>query len=248
MVLGVSLLMKPEERQIITREIIRGFNDKAVEAGTKITGGQSVMNPWPMIGGTAISVVDKKKVKFPNHAKAGDKLILTKPLGTQVCVNVVQWYIEQKPNWEKSKDYITVEELWKCYYTAEESMCRLNLNAANLMSKYQIGACTDVTGFGIKGHCENLAKAQKDSLKFVIHTLPIIPKMDLINNNVFNFKLSEGYSAETSGGLLLAIDKDEADSFIKELETLGENAWIIGEVVQGNREVEINQYFNYIYV
>ena len=54
MVLGISLQMTDSERQIVTREMIKGFNDCASEAGTQVTGGQSVMNPWPIIGGTAI--------------------------------------------------------------------------------------------------------------------------------------------------------------------------------------------------
>lgn len=248
MILGVSLLMKENERKTITKEIIRGFNDKANQAGTKVTGGQSVMNPWPMIGGTAISVVKKDKVKFPNNAKSGDKLILTKPLGTQVCVNVVQWFIEKNSNWEKSLEYISESEMWECYYKAEDSMSRLNLSAAKLMEKYKIGACTDVTGFGIKGHCENLVKAQKKDLKFVISLMPIIPKMDIINHKVFNFKLSQGYSAETSGGLLIAIDKNDAENYIKELAGLGEQAWIVGDIIDGNREVEVNENFKYLYV
>ena len=53
MILAISLKMSGEERQIVTKKIIQGFNDTANEAGTLITGGQSVMNPWPMIGGVA---------------------------------------------------------------------------------------------------------------------------------------------------------------------------------------------------
>jgi len=53
MVLGVSLMMNNKEREVITREMIRGFDDCAKEAGTKVTGGQSIMNPWPIIGGVA---------------------------------------------------------------------------------------------------------------------------------------------------------------------------------------------------
>ncbi len=248
MILGVSLTMTEQERQIITREMMRGFNDKAIEAGTKVTGGQSVMNPWPIIGGTAITVVKKDNVIFPNNAKVGDKLILTKPLGTRACVNLAQWLVEKKPNWEKAKEYITEEEMWHSYYIAEESMSRLNIKAAGLMGKYKVGACTDVTGFGIKGHCENLAKAQKENLKFVINLLPIFPKIDLINQNVFNFKLAEGYSAETSGGLLLAIDKEDSQNYVTELSKLGEKCWIVGEVTEGNREVEISSDFKYLYV
>lgn len=53
MILGISLQMQENDREVITREMMRGFNDCAVEAGTAITGGQSIMNPWPMIGGVA---------------------------------------------------------------------------------------------------------------------------------------------------------------------------------------------------
>ena len=53
MILGISLQMTEPDREIVTREMMRGFNDTAEEAGTKITGGQSIMNPWPIIGGVA---------------------------------------------------------------------------------------------------------------------------------------------------------------------------------------------------
>ena len=53
MVLGISLEMQEAAREVVTREMMRGFNDCAVEADTKITGGQSIMNPWPIIGGVA---------------------------------------------------------------------------------------------------------------------------------------------------------------------------------------------------
>lgn len=248
MILGVSLQMRENEREIITREMMKGFNDKAREAGTNVTGGQSVMNPWPMIGGTAISVVKKSEVKFPNNAKEGDLLVLTKPLGTQVTVNLAQWLIEADPKWEKAKEFFTEDEVWEAYALAETSMSRLNLNGAKLMHNFDIGCCTDVTGFGIKGHLENLAQAQKKNLKFVINKLPIIKKMDVINENIFNFKLDKGYSAETSGGLLIAIDKNQAQKYVDEMHKLDEWAWIIGEVVEGNREVEISKDFEYCYV
>jgi len=248
MILGVSLAMRENEREVITREMMKGFNSKAKEAGTNVTGGQSVMNPWPMIGGTAISVVPKKLVKYPNNAKEGDLIILTKPLGTQVTVNLAQWLIESKENWIKSKEFFTEEEVWDAYQLSETSMCRLNLNASKLMHKYNIGCCTDVTGFGIKGHCENLAFAQKKSLKFIINKLPIIRRMDIINEKVFNFKLDQGYSAETSGGLFICIDRNDAKKYVDDMHKLGEWAWIIGEVVEGNREVEIMKNSEFIYV
>ena len=82
MVLGISLQMTEEEREIVTREMIKGFNDCALEADSMVTGGQSVMNPWPMIGGTAIVMCQESDYVRVNQGQPGDKLLLTKPLGT----------------------------------------------------------------------------------------------------------------------------------------------------------------------
>lgn len=248
MILGVSLLMREDEREIITREMMKGFNTKAIEAGTSVTGGQSVMNPWPMIGGTAISVVKKSEVIFPNNAKEGDLLLLTKPLGTQPAVNLAQWLIESNIKWFKAKECVSEEEAWDALQLAERSMTRLNLNGAKLMKKYRVGCCTDVTGFGIRGHAENLLAAQKRELKFVINRLPIINHMDIVNDQVFDFKLKLGYSAETSGGLLISMDRNDADKFIKEMHDMGEWCWVVGEVREGKREFEISEDIEYLYV
>lgn len=67
---------------MVTREMIRGMNDCAEEAGTKITGGQTIMNPWPIIGGVANATARKSQFRKPNFANEGDVLLLTKPLGT----------------------------------------------------------------------------------------------------------------------------------------------------------------------
>ena len=84
MVLAASLDMDPKHRHIVTQEMLRGFADLAKEADTTITGGQTVLNPWPIIGGVAQSVENKSEIIMPENAVPGDKIILTKPLGTQV--------------------------------------------------------------------------------------------------------------------------------------------------------------------
>jgi selenide, water dikinase len=88
MVLGISRIMKEEDREIVTREMIRGFNDCASEAETMVTGGQSIMNPWPIIGGVANTMCREDEYIRPNFGRSGDILVLTKPLGTQVAVNL----------------------------------------------------------------------------------------------------------------------------------------------------------------
>lgn len=249
MILGVSTQMRENEREAITREMMKGFNDKAVEAGTNVTGGQSVMNPWPMIGGTAISVVKKDQVIMPNNANEGDLIILTKPLGTQCVVNAMQWLVEADEKWNKIREFMTEEELWDAFELAEKSMSRLNRKGAELMIKYKVGACTDVTGFGIKGHAENLSKAQKKLLKFKINKMPIFNKMDLINSKIKNFKLADGYSPETSGGLMLTINRDSAENYVEEMRANGQWAWIVGEVERNETQaVEINSNLEFIYV
>mmetsp|Transcript_11207 Transcript_11207/g.29555 ORF Transcript_11207/g.29555 Transcript_11207/m.29555 type:complete len:129 (-) Transcript_11207:199-585(-) len=110
-------------------------------------------------------------------------------------------------------------------------MARLSVTAAALMKRYDAHAATDVTGFGILGHAENLAKHQRETVAFEIHTLPIIRKMKEVNSK-FNFKLTDGYSAETSGGLLVALPAANAQHFLADIERMdGCPAWIVGRVV-----------------
>jgi selenide,water dikinase len=81
-----------------------------------------------------------------------------------------------------------------------ESMARLNRIAAHLMHKYEAHGATDVTGFGILGHADNLVKIQENEVSFVLHTLPIFANMVAVYKACgINFKLLDGYSAETSG-------------------------------------------------
>ena len=85
-----------------------------------------------------------------------------------------------------------------------QCMARLNRNAACLMHKYDAHAATDVTGFGILGHASNLANNQKAEVSLVLHTLPILANMVKIYKACgVNFKLLDGFSAETSGKLFL---------------------------------------------
>ena len=120
-------------------------------------------------------------------------------------------------------------------------MARLNLTGANLMHKYKARAATDVTGFGILGHTKNLAENQIKPVNFTVHTLPIISNMVKIAKELGNmFQLMQGFSAETSGGLLMAISKEGAEGFIKEIKELEDcDAWIIGSVEEGTRTAKI---------
>lgn len=243
MLLAACVEMPDEERNICTREMIRGFREACMEAGTSITGGQTVLNPWPIIGGVATSIVAEGEYVPSDGAKAGDVVVLTKPLGTQVAVNVHQWRQQRHPFWDKcvQKKVISEEQAEDMMHEAVCSMARLNKNGGRLMLKHGAHACTDVTGFGILGHAQNLVENQKDSLGIELHTLPCIAGTPAVNNDVFGFKLLTGYSAETSGGLMICMPEDKAAAFCQELEEVdGYPSWIIGRVVaNGDRKATL---------
>ena len=112
------------------------------------------------------------------------------------------------------------------------SMARLNRHAGRLMLKHKAHACTDVTGFGILGHAQNLSSNQVEAVALEIHTLPCIKRTAAVNSQVHNFRLLLGYSAETSGGLMICISQDNVADFQAELERVdGQPSWVIGRVV-----------------
>ena len=96
-----------------------------------------------------------------------------------------------------------------------------------------------MTGFGILGHANNLASNQVQKVSFEITTLPIIAKMKEVNE-IVNFNLIEGRSAETSGGLLLALPAENAHMYCAEFTKLsGYPAWVVGKVVPGDNTARI---------
>ncbi|CAF3384971.1 unnamed protein product [Rotaria sp. Silwood1] len=263
MLLSTSNKMTEKERDTIMPLILEGFKDCAQEAGTSVQGGQTVVNPWLIVGGVATSVCMQNEIIIPENAVVGDVLVLTKPLGTQVAVNAHQW-IENPDRWNRIKSVVTEDDVRKAYQRAMNSMARLNkivteddvrkayqramnsmarLNKIGgiLMHKYNAHACTDVTGFGLLGHAENLVKYQKNEVSFVIHNLPIIAKMATISKTLNNgFGLLQGKSAETSGGLLVVLPHDQAAAYCKDIqEQEGYQAWIIGVVEKGDRTAKI---------
>merc|ERR1711902_177366 len=106
MILAASLDMEEKIRNIVTRKFMTGFNDCCLLANTNVTGGQSVLNPWPIIGGVAKSMCMKTDYIEPYNGEIGDVLVLTKPLGTQIAVNVHEWRVcgDRKYNLLKSKN------------------------------------------------------------------------------------------------------------------------------------------------
>jgi len=179
MTLSVSREMAMDEQDYVTSNLIRGFNDLSKEAGTNCTGRQTVMNPWPIVGGVAMSVLPESKFIRPDAAVPGDAIVLTKPLGTQLAVNAHQWKHTKPDRFQKllESGNVTEADVDEAMAVASASMSRLNRNGAKLMHKYDAHAATDVTGFGILGHLKNLASSQNAKVDMELHTLPMIKKM-----------------------------------------------------------------------
>lgn len=233
MILAASRDMEPDARHKITLEMMRGFNDTCKAAGTSVTGGQTVLNPWPIIGGVATSVALEGGFIRPEGGKAGDVLVLTKPLGTQVAVNLHQWYVQGRTDkWDKLKGFLTRDDVAKSYADAMNSMRRLNRAGAAAMITHGAHGATDVTGFGILGHAGNLANNQDDPLHLVLKRLPVLKHM-LAINDIYPFGLRKGTSAETSGGLLVMLPgMDAAQAYLDDVAKAdGLQGWIVGEVV-----------------
>jgi len=233
MLLAASSDMPDDVRNMCTRAMVRGFKDACAEAEAPITGGQTVLNPWPIIGGVATALCTEEEFIYPDSAVVGDVVILTKPLGTQVAVNVWQWANKGNEKWQQLEGKVlTKEQAAKAMHDAVVSMGRLNRNGSRMMLKHGAHACTDVTGFGILGHAQNLSENQKAEVGFELHTLPCIANMSAVEDAVFDFKLKKGYSAETSGGLLVCLPAENSSAFREEIEALdGCVAWEIGRVV-----------------
>lgn len=111
------------------------------------------------------------------------------------------------------------------------------------MKKYNANAATDVTGFGLLGHAENLAKFQKDCLQFTVEKLPVFKNVlsfgKMLNQDV---KLRAGKSVETSGGLLISIPSDYSYQFCEEFKSMSNNkqlAWVVGYVKKSDKREAI---------
>lgn len=235
MLLAACRDMPDDEREVCTREMVRGFNDACLEAGTTVTGGQTVLNPWPVIGGVATAICAAGEYVASDGARAGDAVVLTKPLGTQVAVNVHEWRVRRAPKWTALTEggVLTAPEAEDMMHAACRSMARLNRHGGALMVPHHAHAGTDVTGFGLLGHAQNLMDNQAAAVGMEIHTLPCIANTAKVERSgVLDFRLRAGYSAETSGGLLVCLPEEDAAAYCRALEALdGEPTWIIGRVV-----------------
>lgn len=220
--------------------IIQGGYDKALEAGVAILGGHSVKDPELKYGMAVTGFIDPKQLRRNSTARAGDGLVLTKPLGTGILTTALKS--------EKLPDDILQ------HITAV--MKQLNRDAAEIMQRYDTHACTDVTGYGLLGHlfemtessrvtarvfarrvpllpdvalfaaAGNIPGGLKENRKYLMPHLRIAPDVDEVTINILN-------DPQTSGGLLIALPQQQADDLIAELRRVHQiDAAMIGEICE----------------
>lgn len=238
-ILSIPTELEDDEQQIIIKGIVNGFRKSAEMIQCKLTIESIGINPWCIIGGIATSVCTKDEIIFPTKAQPGDTIVLTKPLGVQLATNAPIWMEEDSENWKKISEHLSREDVLECYAKAVKSMTMLNKLGAQLMHKYEAHAATDVTGFGLVGHAENLLQFQEEKLDFVITSLPVIKHVkkiaEVLNRHQ---KLYNGRMVETSGGLLVVLPAANAQKFCDDFEeTSGSGCWIVGHVVSGTGKV-----------
>ena len=179
---------------------------------------------------------------MPKHAKPGDVLVLTKPLGSQILVNVNQYYMNRDAKWKtlsEEKRLIDEEKIEFLYAKALDWLGQLNDVPGELMTRHGCTSSTDVTGFGILGHSQNLAEVQHAAVDYEIDVLPAYSVLPSLDKLVRDFRFREGLAAETSGGLLISFPPDRVDGFIDEMKRRGREVWKVGRVVAGSRKARM---------
>jgi selenide,water dikinase len=237
---ALNLVMFPSEvlEKGVLKEILRGGNDKVLEAGAAMAGGHSVDDNEPKYGLAVTGMVHPAKILKNCGARPGDALILTKPLGTGVLFNACR---------SKKLPYRELESILP-------HIASLNNKALEVGLHFDIHACTDITGFGIVGHSLEMAQGSGVQINLFYREFPIYPhalemykKGETTGSNKSNRKFSEGrreiaiaiteeeeellFDPQTSGGLLLSVPASQALPLITALKTAGvETAVKIGEV------------------
>lgn len=233
--LNIMAVPKSMDKEHV-HEILRGGYDKAYEAGVIITGGHSIFDEEPKYGLAVTGFINPDKVITNSGAKVGDVLFLTKPIGIGILTTGM-------------KAEIVSKESEKLVYSI---MTTLNKSARDVMIKYKIHACTDVTGFSLMGHL--LEMVQGSEVNAEIHTADIdlieeaksLAKMGVLPEGLYrNRSYAESYVDEgntelyiqdmlfdpqTAGGLLIAVDETDADRFYEELKTAVPSAQRIGVI------------------
>lgn len=225
----------------ILSEILRGGAEKVKEAGAVLAGGHTIMDEEPKYGLAVTGIVHPDKIMKKGGAKAGDMLILTKPLGAGVITTALKRGVVEDGHIK----------------SAMEIMATLNRHAAEAACEVSVNGMTDVTGYSLLGHAREMANLSQTTFEIDYQSIAWMPgARDYAEQDIFpggagrnrayynkwvQFedsvdKATRGllFDPQTSGGLLIAVTATKADELMANLIDCGVDANQIGTVIEGN--------------
>jgi selenide, water dikinase len=225
----------------VISEILRGGIDKAQEAGVVIAGGHTVKDDEPKYGLMVLGFAHPDKILRKGGAKVGDVLLLSKPLGTGVITTALK-QDKADPN------HVIGAVKW---------MKILNSMACEAALEMKVHSATDITGFGFIGHAWEMAKASGAGMKIFYKNIPFMEGAThyaekglfpggaydnfqyyqqhvKVNTDLNEWKKLLLYDPQTSGGLLLAVDKRNFENYLSHHKD-SHLFWTIGEIIQENQ-------------
>ena len=238
---ALSLVCFPDGGELkVLEEMLAGGLSKMVEANCTVIGGHSIRDDEIKLGYAVAGTIHPQRVLANSGAKAGDRLICTKAIGTGVISTAIK---------RGKADFVWVRD-------AVRSMTTLNKAAAEVVtSGFEVHGMTDVTGFGLIGHAREMAIGSGVSLRFYTSHVPLLDgalecvRAGLVPGGLkANRNFAEDcveyvgdvpeeirtllYDPQTAGGLLIAVAASDAERLVQELRDSGVNAAEIGEVLQ----------------
>jgi selenide,water dikinase len=240
--LNIAAFPKKDLPNEILGEIFRGGASVAKGAGIVIIGGHTIKDAELKYGLSVVGMVHPKEIVQNSGARVGDRLILTKPLGTGILSTALM------------SESLAEEH----YRVLINTMTQLNRHASEEMRRHDVSACTDITGNGLFGHSLELAQASNVTLEIAADSVPVLPgTIKMIREGFLtgganaNRRLIEGaiewkreydktlddllLDPQTSGGLLISVPPDRCDALFDSIVEIYTDAAIIGNVGEKRR-------------
>jgi len=223
----------------VLRQVLQGGLEKMREADVALVGGHSVEDDELKYGLSVTGFIHPDRILTKKNLKPGDQLILPKPLGTGIINTAIK------------RDQVPAAVLEKVTLL----MATLNRKAAEIMGKYQVHACTDITGFGLLGHLAEMVLDSGCGIRVDAAAVPIIPETfgfaekGLVpgggrrnrdfRQHLVDFAPSVNstlqdilFDPQTSGGLMICVDREDAGNLLDELKSSGiTEANVMGEII-----------------
>jgi len=212
----------------VLHQIVAGALSKITESGAVLAGGHTIEDDEPKFGLAVTGIVHPRNYWSNRGAKPGDAIVLTKPIGSGVLFNA------------NIKKWVSDEAMEECIAL----LTTLNRRATEVAAEFEVHAATDITGFGLAGHCYEMVKGSQVTMEFSMDRIPIMKEcLEMYKKGVstgvnnYNRELVAGairfeknlppwhkeiiYDPQTSGGLVVTVPGSQGESLVKALQSAG---------------------------